>query len=180
MPQTNEPDGNGAAGTDGQAPAATQTPPTPPAVTPETGNVPEGYELIRTEDKNNLVSQRDKANNSNSETDTILTGLLQERAVEKAVLTDEFKEKYPDVTAEDVLDADPADQDDILAIAEKKQKRYEAIKQNALKNATKIDAPPEISPEEKSQELKKLAGPNKPKNAFQRAIAIDLMKVIKK
>lgn len=185
-PNSNEPAASDQPGTGADAPA---TPPAndQPAVTPENAQIPEGYELIRTEDKNKIISKRDKATNDNSQLQESFNDLSarqfrleQETAVNNAVKTSDFKSKYPDVTAEDILDADPSDPDEITKIAEKVQKRLEIVKQNAIKSAQKIDGPPEISPEDKAEELKKLSGPNKPKNAFARALSIDLMKVRKK
>ena len=180
MPPTNEPDGNGSAGTGEKNSSATQTPQNPPAVTPDTFQPPEGFELIRTEDKKNLVSQRDRANNGNSESDALLGALYQKDAIRDTVSNPKFKEDYPDVTMEDLLDANPSSDEEILAVAKLKQERFETIRQNALKNVQRVDGPPTISPEEKAEELKKLAGPQRPKNAFARALKIDLMKVINK
>lgn len=175
MPPTSEPDGNGAAGTgDGKnPPAATQEPKTPPAATPETAQVPEGFELIRTEDKNKLISQRDKAKNepkSDPQTQAVLSALMQKDAVREAMATSEFKEKYPDVTQAAILRLDPADEEDIEKIAGELQADYEKVKQAALKKV-QVATAPTISAADRDTKLAELAKPAKT-SRFQEALKL--------
>lgn len=174
MPNNNEPDGNGAAGTgDGNTPpAATQTPTTPPAATPATAEVPEGFELIRTEDKNKLISQRDKAKNGQADPQqqAALSALMQKDAVRDAVATDDFKSKYPDVTMAAILKLDPTDEEEIEAIAKDLQADYERVKQAALKNV-QVATAPTISAQDRDAKLADLKKPAKT-SRFQDALKL--------
>jgi hypothetical protein len=170
MPPTNEPAGTGAAGTEGTPPAATQQPQTPPTATPQLPQLPDGYEAIRTEDKNNLISQRDKANNSSQETEMVVSALAQKDAIRDAMATSDFKDKYPDVTEADLVDANPLSDEQILAIAEAKQQRYEVVKQSALQKVQIAEAPT-ISQADKDTKMKELAQPAK-SSRFQQALQL--------
>lgn len=174
MPPTNETDSQnpGATGADD---AAATNPTGSETVTPETAQLPAGYELIRTEDKKNLVSQRDKANNASSENDAALVGLLQKDAIRDALGSPEFKENYPDVTFEELLELDPANPEQIEELAKARQARYEKVIQDNLKKVQTASTP-EITQADKDTQLKELAGPNKPKNAFQKALQLSFMK----
>lgn len=184
MPELNEPDANGAAGT-GANPPATQQPQTPAAVTPDSMQAPEGYVLLKDEDHKNLVSQRDKANNNNSNLQETVEDLqlnqalaAQESAVTKAVGATDFKEKYPDVTAEDILSGNPVNSEEIEEIAKKQQARFEQVAQAHLKRVQVADVP-EITQSDRDAKLKELSGPNKPKNAFGQAIRLQMAKIKK-
>lgn len=179
MPPTNEPAGNGAAGT-GQAPQtppATQEPKTPPAATPETANIPEGYELIRTEDKNKIISQRDKAKSGQADpqTQAALSVLMQKDAVREAMASPDFKEKYPDVTQAALLKMDPSDEEEILKLAGELQADYERVKQNALKNVQVANAPT-ISPQDLETQLNDLKKPART-SRFGEALKLSRMQV---
>jgi hypothetical protein len=173
MPPTNEPAGNGAAGTGDTPTPATQEPKTPPSATPETANIPEGYELIRTEDKNNIISQRDKAKNepkSDPQTQAVLSALMQKDAVRDAMATPEFKEKYPDVTQTALLKLDPADEADIDKLAGELQADYERVKQAALKKV-QVATAPTMSATDRDTKLNDLAKPAKT-SRFQEALKL--------
>lgn len=174
MPTSNEPAGNGAAGTgsEPQTPPATQEPQTPPSATPQTANIPEGMELIRTEDKNNLISQRDKAKNAQADPNqqAALSALMQKDAVRDAVATDDFKSKYPDVTMAAILKLDPTDEEEIEAIAKDLQADYERVKQAALKNV-QVATAPTISAQDRDTKLAELRKPAK-QSRFQDALKL--------
>ena len=175
MPPTNEPDGNGAAGTGGEQPTATQQPQTPPAATPQLPTLPEGYEAIRTEDKNKLISARDKANDGNSQTSAMVAALAQKDAVREAMATPKFKADFPDVEMDDILDGDPGDPEEILAIAKRRQESYERVKQSTLQSA-QIATAPTISQADKDAKLAELRKPSG-KSRFQQAAALQRAEV---
>lgn len=159
-------DGDQPAGTDGNPPAA--TPPTgqPAATDDKTVTLPK-------KDYNNLIAQRDRANNDNGElNDTVLT-LAQEREVRlKTEAINEFleenKEKYPDLTSDDLMAADSPDELEKLAV--KRQRRYEDVVQEKLLKVQKTTAPI-LSPEERAEELKRLKQ-NPGSSSFQRALEL--------
>lgn len=142
--------------TGGDNPAATN----PQGGAPATGDttIPEGFELIRTEDKNNLISARDRATNANGELGETVATLAQEREERaKKELIGEFlesnKEKYPDLTTDDLMSASsPEELDDLAA---KRQRRYEDIVQEKLLKVQKT-SDPILSPEQKAEKLKTL------------------------
>lgn len=168
-PQT---DAKAPAGTGGEQPAATQKPngQAPATVDPSKIELPEGYELIKTEDKKNLVSQRDKANNDTSENSVVLNALLQKDAVRDAIAKPEFKEKFPNVTEDDLLEANPTSDEEILQIAEAKQQRYAKVINDHLANVQVADTPT-ISPQDKDAKLKDLASPST-KSRFAQALQV--------
>lgn len=186
MPPKNETDGNGAAGTGG-TPPATQEPQTPPAATPEAASIPAGMKLIKEEDYNNLISQRDKANNGAktaeqlaaeaearaADTDALVNGMLQREAVRDFLATSDAKEKYPDVTEAELLEANPTSDEQIEKFAEARQQRYEQVKQAAIKKAQRVEAPT-ISTQDRNQQLADLKK-NKPRGAFQQALRLTRM-----
>lgn len=177
MPPTNEP-APGAAGTgeEPKTPPATPEPKAPEAATPKLPDVPEGYEVIRTEDKNKLISQRDKAKAAGDpEARAALSALMQKDAVRDAMATDDFKSQYPDVTEKAILARDPADDDEIIAIAKELQADYERVKQSALKNAQVAHAPV-ISEADRDQKLADLKKPAK-QSRFQDALKVARMQV---
>lgn len=169
MPPKNEPTATPPVEPTGTPPVATP-PSSEPVVTPKTADVPEGYELIRTEDKNNLISQRDKAKAGDPETNAVVNALLQKDAIRDTMATPEFQEKYPDVTQSELLEANPMTDDEIIEIAEAKQKRYEEVKQAALRKVQVADAPT-ITQADKDTQLKELAKPAKT-SRFQQAIKL--------
>lgn len=136
-------------GTGGDKPTA--TPPTGTPTATEGSAIPEGYELIRTEDKNNLVSARDRSNNASSDLEDSVTDILKEREIEKFLKSN--AEKFPDITADDLMLANsPAELEDL---ATKQQRRVEDAVQKKLLDVQKAQAPV-LSPQERAAELKKL------------------------
>lgn len=174
MPEKKEPAATPPAEPDAQ-PAPATPPSSEPAVTPDTAQVPDGFELIRTEDKNKIIAARDKANNGNSETETVVNALLQKDAVRDAVATPEFKEKYPDVSMDELLEANPTSDEEIEEIAKAKQARYETVKQNHLKKV-QVATAPEMSAADKDTKLKELQKPSGT-SRFQQALKLTRMRV---
>ena len=183
-PKTEQPAGTAPAGTEGESsttttPPATQTPPSAPAaIDPSKPQVPEGFELIRTEDKNNLISQRDKAKNNGSQDSALLNALVQKDAVRDAMSTTEFKDKYPDVTESDIMDANPMSDEEIEAVAKNRQERFESVKQAHIRKIQGNTTAPTLSPEDKQKQLDDLSKPGRPANAFQRGL--QLMRAVTK
>lgn len=178
MPPTNEPDDKGAAGTGAapQTPPATQQPQAPSAATPQLPQLPEGYEAIRTEDKNKLISQRDKAKSgADQETQGIVNALVQKDAVRDAMADPKFKENYPDVSFQELLDANPMSDDDITEIAKTRQARYEEVKQAHVSKVQRAETPT-ISAADKAAREAELRKPAK-KSRFQDAVKLALTQV---
>lgn len=156
--------------TDGQAPVGTDG--TPPAATPPTGEpaategntIPEGFELIRTEDKNNLVSARDRANNLSSESEGYVATLAKREGIDGFL--SEHKTDYPDVTRDDLMHLD--DPEALEAEAKRIQRRYEDVVQKKLLDVQRADTPV-LSPEERTAELKRLKD-NPGSGSFQRML----------
>lgn len=137
------------AGTGGSNPTATPPQGTPTA--PEGSAIPEGYELIRTEDKNNLVAARDRSNNANSDLEDSVTDILKEREINKFLKGN--AEKFPDVTVDDLMLANSPEE--LEDIATRQQRRIEDAVQAKLLSTQKATAPV-LSPQERAAELKKL------------------------
>lgn len=137
------------AGTGGSNPTATPPQGTPTA--PEGSAIPEGFELIRTEDKNNLISARDRSNNATSELEDSVTDILKEREINKFLESN--KDKFPDITVDDLMLANSPEQ--LEELAAKQQRRVEDAVQKKLLEVQKADAPV-LSPQERAAELKKL------------------------
>lgn len=156
-------------------PAPATPPSSDPVVTPENVQLPDGFELIRTEDKNKIISARDKANNGNSELETVVSSMLQKDAIKDAVGSADFKANYPDVTLDELLEADPEDTEQIFAIAKAKQERYETVKQNHLKNV-QVATAPTISKADKETQLKELKKPSL-RSRFQDGLKIQRARV---
>lgn len=151
------------------------TPPTgEPAVTPESIELPEGYELIRTEDKNNIIAARDKANAGNSDMETVVSGIMQDNAIRDAVASDEFKKNYPDVSKEDLTKANPESVEQIEEVAKELQARYETIKQNHLKSV-QVAGQPEITAADRKTQLEALRKPSN-KSRFGQAFRLMSMR----
>lgn len=168
-----ETEGNQPVETGGGAPVAppAATPPEKqPAATPPAGGDDEKITLSK-KDYNNLISQRDKANNSNGESEAILSHLMLKDAVGDAIQNPEFKKNYPDVTAADLIKSNPANEDEIEANAKDLQARFETIRQDALAKV-EVAREPEMTAADRDAKLKELKGPNKPKNAFAQALRL--------
>lgn len=145
------PAGNNPGATGGQQPTATN-PQGQPAASGEQ-HVPEGYELIRTEDKNNLVSARDKANQENGAQGEFLQEIAKERAVGNFLK--ENSADYPDVTQDDLMNVFATNEEELKTEATRMQQRYEQVAQNRLKSMEKATAPT-MSPADKAARLKAL------------------------
>ncbi len=137
------------AGTGGDNPTA--TPPTGTPTATEGSAIPDGYELIRTEDKNNLVSARDRSNNASSDLEDSVTDILKEREITKFLTSN--KEKFPDVTADDLMIA--SSPEELETVATRQQRRVEDAVQKKLLEVQTASAPV-LSPQERAAELKKL------------------------
>lgn len=164
-------------GTDGQAPAANQSKGKPAAtVDPSKVDLPDGYELIRSEDIKRFKSDGDRAKEENRQIHGALSGLLQKEAVRDAMADPEFKQKFPDVSQDDLLEADPGSEEEIMKIAEAKQTRYEKIKLDHVKKVQVAEAPT-IAASDKDQQMKELSKPSG-KSRFQQALKLTRMKTI--
>ena len=173
MPPTNEPAAPAPA--EPATPVAATPPQSAPAVTPDKVQLPDGFELIRTEDKKAIISQRDKANSGNQQTDAVLSALMQKDAIRDARATPEFQEKYPDVTEADLIAANPEDVEEIEKVAAATQARFEKIKQAALEKV-QVAGPPTITQADQSTKLGELKKPSKT-SRFQEALRIKRMQV---
>jgi len=139
------PDPKGAGnGNPDNAPGGTQ--PEPPA----------GYKLVKEEDLNNLISQRDKnfdksrqAGDQNDDLVATVADLQKQNFVGRWLKDN--GDKYKDVTEEDLMAADTPD--DVEAIAKRVQGRVDKIRQDALASVQKVDGP-ELSPEDRAAQLK--------------------------
>ena len=152
----------------GATPQPSETPVTPPVDNDE-------KITLSKKDYNNLISARDKANNNNSDTESVLSALLQKDAVRDAMATGDFKSQYPDVTEADLLAANPLNEEQIVEVAKTMQARFEKIRQDAIKNI-EIARPPEITIADRDAKLKELKT-SKPANAFAQALRLKSMQV---
>lgn len=179
MPPTPETDDSNKAGTGAPSAATTQTPPTQePPITPESVQVPDGYKLVKEEDFNNVITQRQKNANKASEAmklaqenAAVVDAFLQRNAVSEFLATEDAKEQYPDVTLDDILEGNPQNDEQIVKIAKAKQERFSKMINQRLANV-QVAKPPVISAADRDTQLKELSGPNKPKNAFQRGLQL--------
>lgn len=142
-PTTVEP---AAPGTGGENPTA--TPPASPASPTATDD--KTVTLSETDYKN-LVAARDRANNTNQELEDSVTDILKEREINKFLKGN--AEKFPDVTADDLMLA--SSPDELEEIAARQQRRIEDAVQAKLLSTQKATAPV-LSPQERAAELKKL------------------------
>ena len=102
-------------------------------------------------DYKNLVAARDRANNANSDLEDSVTDILKEREINKFL--EGNKEKFPDITVDDLMLANsPAELEELAA---KQQRRVEDAVQKKLLEVQKASAPV-LSPQERAAELKKL------------------------
>lgn len=169
MADSNEPP----AGTSNTPPAGTSgegnTPPeaTPPAGTPEaTPGSEEKTVTLKESDYKNLISQRDKANSSASANEDFVLGLAKERTIDDFLTAN--KEAYSHVTREDLMYLD--DPDALEAEAKRIQRRHEDLIQQSLLDI-ETAKPPELSPEDKAAELKKIQK-NPGKSGFGRMLQL--------
>lgn len=131
--------------TGGEQPAATQ----PNGDSPATDD---NAVTLNRQDYNNLIAQRDRANNTNSETDEIVNDLLKEREIKNFLESN--KDQFPDVTYDDLMIA--ASPEELEQVAKARQKRYEDVVQKKLMDVQKTTAPV-LSPQERAAQLKKLS-----------------------
>lgn len=111
-----------------------------------------------------LQAQRDRANNGNSELEATVFRLeaQQEAAAKERIINSylsENKDKYPDLTADDLAHVeDPEELDNAAA---KAQRRLEDVVQKRLLDVQKVDQPI-VTPEERADREKRLkASPSK-------------------
>jgi hypothetical protein len=153
-------------GTDGNPPAATPPQSSTPATDDETVT-------LNKEDYNNLIAQRDRANNDKGELNETVLTLAEEREerIKKEMIGDfleQNKDKFPDLTTDDLMAA--GSPDELETLATKRQRRYEDVVQEKLLKVQKTTAPV-LSPEERAEELKRLKQ-NPGSDSFQRALEL--------
>jgi hypothetical protein len=151
---------NGDLGTGGTPPAA--TPPDqkpidgkPAATDPGDQSGDDSVNLSR-KDYNNLIAQRDRANNNGQQSDESLAQLQYDFYKGKAV--DEAAKKFPDVPRDILETAETPEQMETLAT--KFQQHAEKVKQDALKDLTTVDTG-QLTPEQKADKLKTLKNSGK-------------------
>lgn len=137
---------------------------------PKDVKVPEGYELVKSED---LQGFKDKLSQRSEENKTLDERIkaLEASNDRKEVLTDFFdknKDKYPDVIPEDLELAETPEQ--METIAKHIQSRFAKIQQDALASI-EVPGGPMLSDEEYDAEKAKLAKENPP-DRFQRELAL--------
>lgn len=154
-------DGNQPVETGGEQPAATQPKSDPPATD-------DNVVTLKQEDYNNLIAQRDRANNINSDTDEIVNDLLKEREIKKFLESNQ--DQFPDVTYDDLMIA--ATPDELEEVAKTRQKRYEDVVQKKLMDVQKTTAPV-LSPQERAAQLKKLRD-NPDDSSFEKMLDLQL------
>lgn len=118
---------------------------------------------IPKKDYNNLIGQRDRANESNQGKDAFLEQLAQERTTEQ-FLSDN-KEKYPDLTKDDLSHV--WDPDQLETEAKRVQQRLEGHAQAKLADLENDSTPP-MPAAEKAQKLDEMR--NKGQNNFGRML----------
>lgn len=135
--------------------------------------------LIKQRDANgrkagDAQSLAEKAAQRAEQNDALVNALVQKDAIRDAMRTDEFKEKFPDVTEDELLEANPMSDEEILDIAKRKQERYEKVKLDHVKKVQAKTSAPTISAQDratKQAELKKPAN----KSRFQQALDLARM-----
>lgn len=160
----------------GNTPPATD-PQGKPSATVDNGQfqVPEGYKLIKEEDHKKVISSRDKSNNDLKEVKGQVFELQQKEAIRTAMATSEFKEKYPDVSFDDIVAGFPQSEEEIVSIAKAMQERFEKVKLDHVAKVQRV-VTPTISAEDKEAKLEELKKPSR-MSRFQQALKIDRMKV---
>lgn len=155
---------NDQVGTDGGVtpPAATQTPNDQAGASGEDETI-----TLKKSDYQNLISQRDKANNTSAATEA----WVMEQAKKQDVgdwLT-ENQSKYPEVSLSDLMSAES--EEELPKLAERTQRRIDDAVQSKLKTLNTADAPV-LTPEQRSEKLKKLSGKDKPDDAFEQMVVL--------
>lgn len=147
----------------------------PATVDPNQFQVPEGYKLIKEEDHKKVVSSRDKSNNDLKEVRGQVFELQQKEAIRTAMASSEFKEKYPDVSFDDIVAGFPQSDEEIESIAKAMQERFEKVKLDHVQKVQRV-VTPTISAEDKESKLEELKKPGR-QSRFLDALKINRMKV---
>ncbi len=126
------------------------------AVTPDNVQLPDGYELIKLEDKNELVLQGDKNFSNIKELEDQVVDLTETITRDKFVskFLKENKEKYPDVEADDLESA--TSEEEVKAFAKDRQSIYEKAEQRALENLKNVPQQPQMSEDERTKKAQSL------------------------
>lgn len=142
-------------------PAATQTPPNGQA---GASGDDETITLSK-KDYQNIISQRDKANNTSAATEAWVMEQAKKQDVRSWLK--ENKKDYPDVSLDDLMAAE--DEDQLPTIATRTQRRIDDAVQSKLKTLNSATAP-ELTPEQRAEKRKALTGKNRPNDAFEQAV----------
>lgn len=141
----------------------------PPAATNPKGSAGATVEdtiTLKKEDYQNLISQRDRANNLSSESDEYVQNLAKKESI--GDFLKENAEKYPDVTTDDLLVATSPEELEKLAIS--RQSRVDEIVQKKLLDVQVSNAPV-LSPEERAEKIRQLKA-NPSSGSFQEMVNI--------
>lgn len=147
-------------------PAATQTPPQEPAG----ASGDDETITLKKKDYNNLISQRDQAKNTSAATEAWVMEQAKKQDVRAWVK--ENKQKYPDVSIDDLMSAES--EEELPKIAERTQRRIDDAVQSKLKTMNSATAP-ELTPEQRTEKRKALTGNNRPNDAFEQAVVNNLL-----
>jgi hypothetical protein len=163
--QNTPPNDQAGTGDGNTPPAATQTPPNDQAGASGDDEVI----TLKKSDYNNLVSQRDKANNSASATEAYVMQMAK-----KEEISDWLKEKqseFPDVSIDDLMAAES--EAELPKIAARTQRRIEDAVQAKLKTVQRASVPT-LSPEDKAAKLAALSGKDRPDDAFEQFVGLQM------
>lgn len=154
-PQTppNDPAGTGGDNT----PAAPQEPNGQGGAPDEMVSVPKSKLDGLEKSNKDLLSQRDKNANELAGKDEFLLTIAKEREIDGFISSN--KDKFPDVTRDDLMLA--SSMEEVEQLAGQQQKRFDEVVQKKLRDVQSTTAPI-LSPEERSQKLKKLKEGNAP------------------
>lgn len=128
-----------------------QEPATPPEQVPGAATDDDDVVEIKKGDLKKLQSQRDSNHERARKTEYQVAMIMLEKDANKFLDTN--KEKFPDVKAEDLFDAE--DEEDFEKLAGQTQARIDEAAQRRLGDLQKSTTPT-LSPQEKSAQLKKL------------------------
>lgn len=170
MTENQIPDSQIPAGTEGDTPPA--TPPKGSESAKGDLKLPEGYELIKSEDKNNLISARDKATEAArgaEGSEEFLLTIAKEREI--SAWYKENGKDFPDVTEEDLMSADSPEE--LKAIAEKTQQRITAAVEKKLQDVEIVGQHPKLSDAQVSEEVDKVRNSGAP-DAFEKMVDLRL------
>lgn len=166
--QSQDTDPQNTPGTDGK----------PPAATPDNGggsaNQDGDQVTLSRDDYNNLVGQRDRANEAARGAETqedFLLELAKEREID-SWLKDNGKD-YPDVSREDLMHAESPE--DLEDLAKKTQQRLTALIEKKLQDVEIADNRPKLTDSERAERVNKLRNSNDPQ-AFEKMVDLRLSK----